>query len=149
MIGVSACLAGESCTFRGGHHVLSKIKEMVENEKAVMICPEVLAGLSIPRDPCEIRNGKVYSNQGKEETKAYYHGAYKALEILKEKHIKVVLLKSKSPSCGQGKIYDGSFNHTLIDGDGIAVQVFKKHGIRVFNENELETFFEYLEKELK
>ena len=116
MIGVSSCLAGVKCTFRGDDNLIEIIKEMVARKEAVMICPEVLGGMSIPRNPCEIRNGKVIDITG------------------------------DSPSCGKNKIYDGSFTHTLIDGDGITCQMLEKNGIMVFNENEINEFFEFIEK---
>lgn len=119
---------------------------MVEKEEAIMICPEVLAGMSIPRDPCEIKNGKVVSRKGVDYTKEYYEGAYRALKILQEHAIDMVLLKSKSPSCGKGKVYDGTFQHQLVVGNGITVQILEENGIQVYNEDQIEAFFKEIEK---
>ncbi|WP_455685008.1 DUF523 domain-containing protein [Thomasclavelia sp.] len=146
MIGVSSCLAGVRCTFRGEHNLIEVIKEMVARKEAVMICPEVLGGMSIPRNPCEIRNDKVIDITGEDKTMEYKLGAKRSLEILKKYDIDVVLLKAYSPSCGKNKIYDGSFTHTLKDGDGITCQLLEKNGIIVFNENEIDKFFEFIEK---
>ena len=146
MIGVSSCLVGVNCTYKGKNHKIEKIKEMVKNKEAIMICPEVLGGMSIPREPCEIRGGKVLSISGVDYTKKYYDGAYKALKILQKFNIDVVLLKAKSPSCGKNKIYDGTFQHHLIDGNGITVQILQENGITVYNEDTLDTFYEHIEK---
>ena len=146
MIGVSSCLAGVKCTFRGDDNLIEIIKEMVARKEAIMICPEVLGGMSIPRNPCEIRNNKVIDITGEDKTMEYILGAKKSLEILQKHDIDVVLLKAYSPSCGKNKIYDGSFTHTLIDGDGITFQMLEKNGIMVFNENEINEFFEFIEK---
>lgn len=146
MIAVSSCLAGVSCTYKGGHNNIDKIKELVEQGKAIMICPEVLSGMPIPRDPCEIIGDKVMSKQGQDRTKEYYNGAHKALQILKDNHVAVALLKAKSPSCGKKYIYDGTFSHTLVEGDGITTKVLEENGIIVYNEDSLDEFFEYIEK---
>ena len=107
MIGVSSCLAGVKCTFRGDDNLIEIIKEMVARKEAVMICPEVLGGMSIPRNPCEIRNGKVIDITGEDKTMEYILGAKRSLEILQKHDIDVVLLKAYSPSCGKNKLYDG------------------------------------------
>ena len=146
MIGVSSCLAGVKCTFRGSDNLIEVIKEMVARKEAIMICPEVLGGMSIPRNPCEIRNDKVIDITGEDKTREYELGAKRSLEILQKHNIDVVLLKAYSPSCGKNKIYDGSFTHTLIDGDGITCKLLEKNGIMVFNENEIDKFFEFIEK---
>lgn len=146
MIGVSSCLAGGKCTYRGDSNLIEIVKEMVARKQAVMICPEVLGGMGIPRNPCEIRKGKVIDITGEDRTKEYELGAKKALEILKENNVDVVLLKANSPSCGKNKIYDGSFSHTLINGDGITCQLLEKHGIMVFNEDKIDEFLKFIEK---
>lgn len=146
MIGVSSCLAGINCTYSGKNHVIQKIRDMVESKEAIMICPEVLSGMGTPREPCEIVGHKVISCTGIDHTKEYYDGAYKALEILQKHNVKVVLLKFRSPSCGKGKIYDGTFQHKLIDGNGITVKILEENGIIVYNEDKMEEFFEYIEK---
>lgn len=142
MIGVSSCLVGVNCTYKGKNHKIDKIKEMVKNKEAIMICPEVLAGMGIPREPCEIVDGKVLSISGVDYTKEYYDGAYKALKILQNYNIDVVLLKANSPSCGKNKIYDGTFQHQLIKGNGITAKVLEENGITVYNEDHIETFYE-------
>lgn len=146
MIGVSSCLAGVCCTYNGKHHEIEKVKAMVKANEAIEICPEVLSGMGVPREPCEIINGKVISCTGVDRTKEYYNGAYKALEILQKHNVSVVLLKFRSPSCGKGKVYDGTFQHNLIKGNGITVKVLEENGIIVYNEDTINEFFEYIEK---
>lgn len=144
MIGISSCLAGIKCTYRGSDNLVAALQRLVLDNRAILICPEVLGGLSIPRYPCEIIDGKVINNQGEDKTEEYLLGARRALKILQDNHVSVVVLKSKSPSCGKDYIYDGNFSHNLIEGDGIACQMFKRAGIKVFSENELEDFFRYI-----
>lgn len=146
MIGVSSCLAGCKCTYKGSDNLILKIKEMVDHGQAIMICPEVLGGLPTPRTPCEISENRVIDIDGADKTTAYQLGAKRSLEILQKNNVEVVLLKAKSPSCGKGKIYDGSFSHTVIAGDGITCQLLQNHGIVVFNEDELDKFFKYIER---
>lgn len=146
MIGVSSCLAGCKCTFRGNDHLIEVVKELVDNNEAIMICPEVLGGMSIPRLPCEIKDGRVIDIDGKDKTKEYKQGAKKSLEILKKYNVDVVLLKALSPSCGKGRIYDGSFSHTVIEGNGITCQLLQDNGIMVFNEDKIDEFLKYIER---
>lgn len=146
MIGVSSCLAGCKCTFRGNDHLIEVVKELVDNNEAIMICPEVLGGMSIPRLPCEIKDGRVIDIDGKDKTKEYKQGAKKSLEILKKYNVDVVLLKALSPSCGKGCIYDGSFSHTVIEGNGITCQLLQDNGIMVFNEDKIDEFLKYIER---
>ncbi len=149
MIGVSSCLAGVNCTYKGSNHLIDKVKELVNDGKAITICPEVLGGLNVPRPPCEIVNkdrGSVESIDGNDFTKEFHLGAKRTLEILKKHHIKVVLLKSKSPSCGKGKIYDGTFSNKIIKGDGINTKLLEENGILVYNEDRIDEFFKFIEK---
>lgn len=148
MIGVSSCLAGEKCTYSGKDNLIEIIKDLVESKKAIMICPEVLGGLDIPRNPCEIIGNQVIDITGVDRTAEYELGAKKALKILKENKVDVVLLKAKSPSCGKNKIYDGSFSHTLVSGDGVTCKLLKENDIIVFNEDEINEFLKYIEREI-
>lgn len=146
MIGVSSCLAGCKCTFRGNDHLIEVVKELVDNNEAIMICPEVLGGMSIPRLPCEIKDGRVIDIDGKDKTQEYQLGAKKSLEILKKYNVDVVLLKALSPSCGKDRIYDGTFSHTVIEGNGITCQLLQDNGIIVFNEDKIDEFLKYIER---
>ena len=140
-IAVSSCLLGIKCKYNGESNFNIKIDKLREKHTIVPICPEVLGGLSTPRVPSEIIGSKVINQNGVDVTLNYINGAKKALDILKENNIDVVILKSKSPSCGKDYIYDGSFTHTLVNGDGITTHLFKKNGIKIYSENDFEDIF--------
>lgn len=132
---VSACLLGTNCKYNGGNNYNQELIEHLKNFEIIPICPECFGGLSTPRVPSEIIEEKVINKEGIDVTNNYLSGAKKALELAKSNNIKVAILKAKSPSCGEGKIYDGTFTNTLIDGDGITVRMFKDEGIKVYTEN--------------
>lgn len=137
MIGISKCLCGYDCTYRGDSNRIEALELIDKKGEAVLICPEVLGGLSIPRDPAEIVSEEplcVETANGKNVTKEYVEGAQKALEILKAHDIEYVILKSRSPSCGLNHIYDGTFSHNVIDADGIFVRLLKKEGYKIYTE---------------
>lgn len=147
MIAISSCLIGINCTYKGSNHKIDVLKQLVDSGLAIAVCPEVLGGMSIPRDPCEIVEGQVVSNQGVDCTKEYLLGASRVLALIKKHDIKVALLKSKSPSCGKGTIYDGSFSHQLVNGDGITTKILELNGVMVYNEDTLDEFLKEIEKE--
>lgn len=130
-IAVSACLLGINYKYNGGNNYSEKLEELLEKHEVIPICPEVLGGLPIPRDPSEIVKGEVLTNMGKSVDKEFKNGAKKALEIVKESGAELVILQSRSPSCGLGKIYDGSFTGRLVEGDGVFVKLLKDEGIKV------------------
>lgn len=143
---VSACLAGINCRYDGKNSIVGGIEELVRNGKAIAICPELLGGLTIPRDSCEIvkvneGNLKVISKDGKDLTVAFEEGAQKTLKIAQTVGISTAILKSRSPSCGYGKVYDGTFTKTLIDGNGFTASLLAANGITVYTDEELETTF--------
>lgn len=131
---VSACLLGERCRYDGKSKPCDEVIKLNEKYNLIPVCPEVLGGLETPRTPCEIQNGRVISADGIDRTMEYTTGAQIALEIAKENNCKVAILKSKSPSCGKGKIFDGTFSGTLTDGNGITAQLLTENGIDVYNE---------------
>ncbi len=139
MILVSACLAGINCSWDGKNRLDSEIKELVDKNQAVVVCPEVLGGRTIPRTKTEIKGGegqdvlsgkaKVFDENGKDVTFEFLKGAHAALDVIKKFNIKESILKSKSPSCGVGEIYDGNFKSNLIKGDGVTTALLKKEGV--------------------
>ena len=135
-IGVSSCLLGINCKYNGQSNYNELIIKLKEKYELVPICPEVLGGLPTPRVPAEIIGNKVINKEGVDVTNNYNEGAKKALQILKDNNINIVILKSKSPSCGKGVIYDGTFSHTLINGNGKATQLFLDNNIKVYDEND-------------
>lgn len=134
---VSACLTGVRCRYDGKVKPCRKVVALVRQGKAIPVCPEQLGGLSTPRPPAEQKERKVFTKEGKDVTKAFKSGAKEGLKIAKLVGCKVAILKSKSPSCGSGKVYDGTFSGTLIDGDGVFVALLKKNGIKVLTEEGL------------
>ena len=133
MILVSACLIGEKCKYNGGDNYSEKLMEFLKGKEYIAICPEVLGGLPIPRTSCEIIRGRVIDQNGVDKTMEYEKGAEQALKIALEKGCKLAILQTRSPSCGKGKIYDGTFSKRLIVGDGKTVQLLEKNGIEVIN----------------
>ena len=139
MILISACLAGINCKYSGGNNLNPDLRDLVNSGKAVPVCPEQLGGLITPRTPAEIikdskENIKVITKTGTDVTKEYILGAERALAIAKALNIKTAVLQSRSPSCGCGYIYDGTFTKHLIVGNGITAELFMKNGIKVFSD---------------
>lgn len=128
---VSACLSGVHCRYDCKAQTRSPIEEMVQNGEAIPVCPEQLGGLPTPRPPAERIGDKVLTNKGVDVTAEYQRGAEEALRIAKLAGATEALLKSKSPMCGCGKIYDGTFSGNQKDGDGVFAELLKKHGIKV------------------
>lgn len=134
---VSACLAGIKCRYDGGDKANEKVIELVREGEAIPLCPEQLAGMTTPRPACELREGKVYTNEGIDLTSSVLKGAEEAFRTAKEFGCTEAILKAKSPTCGCGKIYDGTFSGKLIEGDGIFAGLLKKNGIKVLTEEDL------------
>lgn len=138
---ISACLLGVACRYDGCQKPLpaAVIEKLQKQYHLIPICPEIMGGLPTPRIPAEIQpDRKVLRSDGAEVTENYQRGAQEALRLAKLFHCELALLKEKSPSCGSGRIYDGSFSRSLIDGDGITTELFKKNDIRVIGESEIE-----------
>lgn len=135
---VSACLIGENCKYNGKNNRSEKVLEYIKNaDKVVAVCPEVLGGLDIPRDPSEIKGGKVITKNGKDVTLEFIKGAEEALSIAKEENIDIAILQSRSPSCGVNEIYDGNFSGKLTRGEGIFAKMLKKNGFKVIDAEDI------------
>lgn len=130
-IAVSACLLGENCKYNGGNNYSEKLIDYVKEHDVVTICPEVLGGLSTPREPAEIVNGIVCHKDGSSVDREFRYGAEKALNIIKEQGAELVILQSRSPSCGVNMIYDGSFSGKLVSGQGVFADLLRRNGIKV------------------
>ena len=135
---ISACLLGFECKYCGGSNKLpeQQLAALRERFRLIPVCPETAGGLPTPRDPSERLGDKVVSNQGRDVTAQYQKGAETALTLARRYGCKAALLKEKSPSCGSGQIYDGSFTGTLVTGDGVAAEELKKEGLIVFGESD-------------
>ena len=137
---ISACLLGVSCRYDGLSKPLDA--KIIENLRSryhlIPICPEIFGGLPTPRIPAEIQaNRRVLRKDGKDITDEYKKGAKEALRLAKLFDCKLAILKERSPSCGSGVIYDGSFTGNKINGDGSTAELLKKEGIRIIGESEL------------
>ena len=137
IIGVSACLLGENCKYNGGNNGSDKVKKFVKGHTVVPVCPEVMGGLSTPRDPAEIIGGVVRQKSGRSVDGEFREGARAALQKIKDAGADVVILQSRSPSCGVNEIYDGTFTGRLVKGKGIFAAMLEEEGIRAVDVEEL------------
>ena len=134
---VSACLLGENCKYSGGSNrnetILKWRERLLREERAVFVpvCPEVMGGLPTPRTPAEICGSQVLTKDGRDVTGEYVRGAGEALRLFEKYGCCLAILKERSPSCGSGQVYDGTFTGTLMQGDGVCAACLKEHGIRV------------------
>ena len=131
MMIVSACLAGFPCRYDGKAKPCAEAVELVRAGKAIPVCPEQLGGLPTPRPPCEIRSGRVIDTSGADRTESFHRGAQAVLTLAQTYGATQALLQNRSPSCGTGRIYDGTFSKTLTAGDGITARLLKENGIQV------------------
>ena len=133
---VSACLAGLRCRYDGGDNSFEPVIELVRQGRAIPYCPEVHGGLPTPRPPCEQKNGRVVDCNGVDCTDAFRRGAEDGLKLAMMSGCTEAILKARSPSCGNGLIYDGTFSSTKISGDGLFVRLLKEQGITVRSEED-------------
>lgn len=134
---VSACLLGTPCRYDGKSKKHPLIDALAEKHELVPVCPEVLGGLPTPRTPSERVGDSVLTQDGRDVTKNYRGGAQAALAIAKENGCTLALLKSRSPSCGKGEIYDGTFSRSLTHRNGVTAALLAENGITVLSEDEL------------
>ena len=135
---VSACLLGVCCRYDGASKPHPGVIGLREKYILLPICPEEDGGLPTPRTPSERVGDKVLMRDGKDVTENYRRGAELALAKAKDFGCDTALLKARSPSCGKGKIYDGTFSGTLKEGNGVTADLLLKNGIEVFGESELD-----------
>ena len=135
---VSGCLLGKNTKYNGKNNYIPLIEKIKEKYNIIVICTEVMGGLSIPRDPSEISGNKVINNKMKDVTFEYNKGAKIALELAIKNNCKKALLKEKSPSCGVNYIYDGTFSGNIICGMGITTKLLVSNNIDVYSENEID-----------
>lgn len=137
IIMVSACLAGENCKYNGGNNRNKKVEALFNENRIIPICPEVMGGLSTPRVPSEIVHGIVMNKDGVNVDREYRCGAEMALKIAEREQPDLVILQSRSPSCGVKQRYDGTFTGTLIDEPGVTAELLMRHGFRVVDVEDL------------
>lgn len=140
---VSACLAGDNCKYNGGNNLNQKMMDFLKTHEIIKVCPEVLGGLPTPRPSAEIVDGKVMNTEGKNITEEFTLGAQKAFEIVKKENPDLIILQSRSPSCGIKQIYDGTFFGNKIPGHGLFAALCIEAG---YNMLDIEDIDEYLSK---
>lgn len=147
---VSACLIGNNCRYDGRNNYNKKLNELLIKGLLIPVCPEQMGGMTTPREPHEIIGGtgadvlegraRVISIKGSDSTINFIKGAEETLKLAKNINASAALLKSKSPSCGVGRIYDGTFSKTLINGNGVTAELLLINNIKVFTEEDIEEF---------
>ena len=138
---ISRCLLGEPCRYDGKSRPLAAetLQALRARYDLIPVCPEVLGGLPTPRTPSERQGDRVVMKTGADVTEEYRRGAEAALQAAQENQVCAAVLKERSPSCGKGKIYDGTFTGTLTEGNGVTAELLMENGIPVYGESEIET----------
>ena len=141
---ISACLLGVPCRYDGASKPVPRIELLTERFVLVPVCPEQLGGLPTPRTPAERCGSCVLTRDGRDVTENYLRGAQEALRIARITGCQTALLKAKSPSCGCGRIYDGTHTGTLTDGNGVTAALLMRNGISVCNEDAMDALLSSL-----
>lgn len=133
---VSACLLGVHCRYNEKGVTDENVKIWMDRANLIPVCPEIFGGLSTPREPAERIGSRVVTVSGRDVTREYEKGAQETLALAKLYGCKYAVLKERSPSCGCGSIYDGTYSGTLTEGDGMTAELLKAEGIQVFGESQ-------------
>ena len=134
---VSACLAGENCKYNGGNNRSGKVLRLMDANEVLTVCPEQMGGLPTPRVPSEIRDGVVTAKDGRNVDAQFRAGAAKCLELAKREQPDLIVLQSRSPSCGVKQRYDGTFSGKLVDRAGVTAQLLMDNGFRCIDVEDL------------
>lgn len=135
---ISACLLGIHCKYDGSVFEVSEhVKLLMKKHNLIPFCPEIYGGLATPRDPAEIAGSRVVTCNGADVTSPYMKGAQEALKTARFFCCECAVLKERSPSCGFGKIYDGTFKHVQIDGNGVTADLLSRNGIKIYGESRI------------
>ncbi len=137
---ISMCLCGVNTRYDGKSITIDDYSRLKEKYILIPMCPEIMGGLSTPRDPSEIKNDKVISNKGVDVTNNFDEGAKCVLKLCQDLEIDIAILKENSPSCGVNFIYDGNFDGTKISGSGVTTKLLKENNIEVYSENAIGKF---------
>ncbi|MGH4125372.1 MAG: DUF523 domain-containing protein [Clostridium sp.] len=148
MIIVSACLCGINCKYNGGNNLDARVLKLMQEGKAIPVCPEQLGGMQTPRAPSEIVNGngcdvlmgkaRILGSEDDDVTAEFIKGAYETLKIAVEASASIAILKAGSPSCGVSQIYDGTFSRTKRSGNGVTAELLLSEGIKIYTEENLD-----------
>ena len=142
---VSACLLGVNCRYSGKGELCQELQKLMKEHHLIPVCPEQLGGLATPRTPAERVKDRVVTQMGEDVTAQYEKGARETAGLAELFGCRCAVLKERSPSCGNGRIYDGTFSRQLVSGDGTAAALLKERGVRIFGETEIEKLKQYLE----
>ena len=134
---VSACLAGENCKYNGGNNRNERVLQLMRDHEVITVCPEQMGGLPTPRVPAEIRDGVVTARDGRIVDREFRSGAEKCLEIAWREEPDLIVLQSRSPSCGVKQRYDGTFTGTLVEGAGVTARLLMDRGFKVVDVEDL------------
>ena len=134
---VSACLTGENCKYNGGNNRNEKVLQLLADNEIITVCPEQMGGLPTPRVPAEIKDGVVTAKDGRIVDEQFRAGARKCLEIAMREQPDLIVLQSRSPSCGVNQRYDGTFTGTLTKGAGVAARLLMDNGFRCVDVEDL------------
>lgn len=135
---ISACLLGCRCRYDGASKAHPLAEELARRYTLIPVCPEQLGGLPTPRPPAERRGGLVVTRDGHDVTAQYRRGAEETLRLCRGLGCEAAVLKERSPSCGRGKIYDGTFSGTLVSGSGVTAELLSARGFPVYGESRIE-----------
>ena len=135
---VSACLLGVECRYDGRGVLVSQAEELLSRHHLIPVCPEIMGGLATPRTPAERVGAEVITRDGEDVTAAYEKGAGEVLKLAQLYGCQAAILKERSPSCGYGRIHDGSFAGGMTDGNGVTAQLLSEHGIRILGETQMD-----------
>lgn len=135
---VSACLLGENCKYDGGNNLSEKVLRLLDGNEVIAVCPEQMGGLPTPRVPSEMRDGIVVAQDGRVVDREFRAGAAECLRIARLEQPDLVVLQSRSPSCGVNQRYDGTFSGTLTDGPGVTAQLLMHNGFTVVDVEDLQ-----------
>ncbi len=131
---VSACLLGTPCRYDGSGKADARLLKLGAKRQLIPVCPELLGGLPTPRPPAERVGARIFDKSGADVTSAYLRGAQETLRLARLLGCKTAILKARSPSCGAGQIYDGTFSGTLVPGHGVTAALLTQNGVTVFTE---------------
>lgn len=134
---ISACLLGENCRYDGGSVPVENLGPLMKKFNLIPVCPEIIGGMSTPRKPSERIGKKVINREGEDVTSYYERGAAEVLRLAKLYNCRYAILKERSPSCGYGTIYDGTFSHKIIEGNGVTAEILTKKGIKIYGESQI------------
>ena len=143
---VSACLLGVHCRYDGNGVMQEALESLLKEHNLIPVCHEIYGGLSTPRDPAERIGERIITKSGHDVTAQYTKGAEEILALCKLYDCQYAILKERSPSCGYGKIYDGTFSGKLVDGNGVTAQMLSGQGVKIYGESKIEELITNINK---